>query len=130
MTDTFDVIVVGLGAMGSATAQHLARRGRRVLGLERFAAGHTRGSSHGESRIIREIYFEHPLYVPIVRRAYELWHELETEVGERLLTITGGLMIGPKDGTLVSGVLRSADAHGIPHELLSAAEVKQRFPSF
>src|SRR3954463_11098153 len=85
VTDTFDVIVVGLGAMGSATAQHLARRGRRVLGLEQFARGHTRGSSHGESRIIREIYFEHPLYVPIVRRAYELWHELEREVGERLL---------------------------------------------
>ena len=116
--------------MGGATAQHLAHRGRRVLGLERFASGHARGSSHGESRIIREIYFEHPLYVPIVRRAYELWHALEAEVHERLLTITGGLMIGPQDGTLVSGVLRSAEAHGIPHELLSADEVGDRFPGF
>jgi sarcosine oxidase len=130
MTDTFDVIVVGLGAMGGATAQHLAQRGRRVLGLERFSPGHTRGSSHGESRIIREIYFEHPLYVPIVRRAYELWENLEAEAHERLLTITGGLMIGPRDGTLVSGVLRSAEAHGIPHELLSPAEVNERFPGF
>jgi sarcosine oxidase len=127
---SFDVIVVGLGAMGGATAFHLARRGLRVLGLERFESGHTRGSSHGESRIIREIYFEHPLYVPIVRRAYELWQELERESGERLLTITGGLMIGPRDGTLVTGVLASAAAHDIPHEVLSAAELRARFPGF
>src|SRR5215211_3821699 len=116
--------------MGGATAYHLARRGQRVLGLDQFEAGHARGSSHGESRIIREIYFEHPLYVPIVRRAYELWHELERDSGERLLTITGGLMIGPRDGTLVSGVLRSAIAHDIPHEVLSAADVRARFPGF
>jgi sarcosine oxidase len=128
MTDSFDVIVVGLGAMGGATAFHLARRGQRVLGLERFGSGHARGSSHGESRIIREIYFEHPLYVPIVRRAYELWHELERESGERLLTITGGLMIGPEDGTLVTGVLESAAAHDIPHEVLSTAELRARYP--
>lgn len=116
--------------MGGATAFHLARRGRRVLGLERFEPGHARGSSHGESRIIREIYFEHPLYVPIVRRAYELWHELERESGQRLLTITGGLMIGPRDGTLVSGVLTSAVTHDIPHDVLSASELKARFPGF
>jgi len=82
--------------MGGATAFHLARRGQRVLGLERFELGHARGSSYGDSRISREIYFEHPLYVPIVRRAYELWHELERDAGELLLTITGGLMIGPE----------------------------------
>jgi len=126
----FDVIVIGLGAMGSATAQHLAQRGRRVLGLEQFARGHSLGSSHGESRIIREIYFEHPLYVPIVQRAYELWSDLEREAGERLLTITGGLMIGPRDGALVAGVLRSAATHDIAHEILSAAEVSRRFPGF
>jgi sarcosine oxidase len=130
MAHSFDVIVVGLGAMGGATAFHLARRGQRVLGLERFELGHARGSSHGESRIIREIYFEHPLYVPIVRRAYELWHELERESGERLLTITGGLMIGPEDGRLVTGVLESAVTHDIPHEVLSAAELRARFPGF
>jgi sarcosine oxidase len=127
---SFDVIVIGLGAMGGATAFHLARRGQRVLGLERFEPGHARGSSHGESRIIREIYFEHPLYVPIVRRAYELWHELERESGERLLTITGGLMVGPENGMLVRGVLRSAVAHDIPHEVLSAAELRARVPGF
>jgi sarcosine oxidase len=130
VANSFDVIVVGLGAMGGATAFHLARRGLRVLGLERFESGHARGSSHGESRIIREIYFEHPLYVPIVRRAYELWQELERESGERLLTITGGLMIGPRDGPLVTGVLTSAAAHDIPHEVLSAAELRARFPGF
>jgi len=116
--------------MGGATAFHLTRRGQRVLGLERFELGHARGSSHGESRIIREIYFEHPLYVPIVRRAYELWHELERDAGERLLTICGGLMIGPQQGTLVSGVLRSAAEHDIPHDALSAAELRARFPAF
>jgi sarcosine oxidase len=116
--------------MGGATAFHLARRGQRVLGLERFEPGHAHGSSHGESRIIREIYFEHPLYVPIVRRAYELWHELERESGQRLLTITGGLMIGPEDGRLVTGVLESAVTHDIPHDVLSGTELKARFPGF
>ena len=130
MPESYDVIIVGLGAMGSATAYHLARRGQRVLGLERFSAGHTRGSSHGESRIIREIYFEHPLYVPIVQRAYELWQELEQESGTRLLTITGGLMIGPERGTLVSGVRRSAAEHRIAHEVLSAPEINARFSGF
>jgi sarcosine oxidase len=130
MAHSFDVIVVGLGAMGGATAFHLARRGQRVLGLERFELGHARGSSYGESRIIREIYFEHPLYVPIVRRAYELWHELERESGQRLLAITGGLMIGAESGRLVTGVLESAVTHDIPHEVLSAIELKARFPGF
>jgi len=116
--------------MGGATACHLARRGRRVLGLEQFARGHARGSSHGESRIIREIYFEHPHYVPLLRRAYELWSELERESGVHLLTTTGGLMIGPRDGRLVTGVLRSAAEHAIPHELLTAEEVGVRFPAF
>jgi len=130
MTDSFDVIIVGLGAMGSATAWQLARRGQRVLGLEQFSAGHPRGSSYGESRIIREIYFEHPSYVPLVRRAYELWEELERESAKRLLTMTGGLMIGPESGRLVTGVLRSAEVHDIPHEVLGASDVNERFPGF
>src|SRR3954471_9128830 len=94
-TATYDTIVVGLGAMGSATAYHLARRGERVLALEQFRPGHTLGSSHGDSRIIREQYFEHPQYVPLVQRAYTLWRELEEETGGHLLSLHGGLRTGP-----------------------------------
>jgi sarcosine oxidase len=126
----YQAIVVGLGAMGSATLYHLARRGWRVLGLEQFSAGHTLGSSHGDSRIIRETYFEHPLYVPLVQRAHTLWRELEAQSGTSLMTITGGLMIGPPDGSVVSGALRSALEHNLPHALLSPEEVRERFPAF
>jgi sarcosine oxidase len=126
----YDVIVAGLGAMGSATAYHLALRGRRVLGLDRFAPGHANGSSHGDSRIIRESYFEHPLYVPVVQRAAELWRELERRARASLLRITGGLMLGPEDGEVVTGTLRSAAEHALPHERLAAAELHRRFPAF
>ncbi|HST08143.1 MAG TPA: N-methyl-L-tryptophan oxidase [Gemmatimonadaceae bacterium] len=126
----FDAIVVGLGAMGSATLFHLARRGARVLGLEQFGRGHDRGSSHGDSRIIRETYFEHPLYVPLVRRAHALWRELESISGTPLMTIKGGLMIGPADGTVVTGTLRSAREHDLPHEILTARELRGRFTPF
>ena len=126
----FDVIVVGLGAMGSATLFHLARRGARVLGLEQFGRGHDRGSSHGDSRIIRETYFEHPLYVPLVQRAHSLWRELEKVSGTALMTITGGLMIGPADGSVVTGTLRSAREHDLPHEILGSGELGQRFRPF
>jgi sarcosine oxidase len=129
-TQHYKAIVVGLGAMGSATLYHLAQRGSRALGLERFSPGHMRGSSHGDSRIIRETYFEHPLYVPLVRRAHELWRELERRCGESLMTITGGLMIGPPDGMIISGTLRSAVEHGLPHSILSRLEVQERFPAF
>ncbi|HEV7839884.1 MAG TPA: FAD-dependent oxidoreductase, partial [Gemmatimonadaceae bacterium] len=121
----YNAIVVGLGAMGSATLYHLAKRGRRVLGLEQFSAGHRQGSSHGDSRIIRETYFEHPLYVPLVRRAHTLWRELEVQSGTSLMTITGGLMIGPPEGPVVSGSLRSAVEHNLPHAILSPEEVRE-----
>jgi sarcosine oxidase len=126
----YDVIVVGLGAMGSAAAYHLARRGQRVLGLDAFPAGHTLGSSHGETRIIRMAYFEHPDYVPLLKRAYELWSKLETEAKTPLLHLTGGLFVGPTDGDLVPGSKHSAEVHGLPHELLDAAEIRRRFPAF
>lgn len=126
----YDAIVVGLGAMGSATLFHLAQRGLRVIGLEQFTSGHALGSSHGDSRIIRETYFEHPLYVPVVQRAHELWRELEERSGTSLMNISGGLMIGPPDGMVVSGTLRSAREHYLPHEILSPAEVHDRFPAF
>jgi sarcosine oxidase len=127
---SYDAIVVGLGAMGSATLFHLARRGLRVLGLEQFSEAHQLGSSHGDSRIIRETYFEHPLYVPLVQRAHELWRELEATSGASLMKITSGLMIGPSDGMVVAGTLRSAREHHLPHEVLTPAQVRERFPAF
>ena len=129
MAMTYDVIVVGLGAMGSAAACHLARRGMRVLGLDRFSPPHAFGSSHGETRIIREAYFEHPVYVPMVQRAYELWRDLEKETGTTLLRETGGVMIGRPDSDLVKGARHSAELHGLRHEMLTAGEVRERFPA-
>jgi sarcosine oxidase len=126
----YDVIVLGLGGMGSATAYHLARRGRRVLGLDAHPRGHSQGSSHGRSRIIREAYFEAPEYVPLVQRAYALWRELEAESGESLLRITGGLNLGDPDGEHVQGTLASARQHGLQCERLTADDVRRRFPGF
>jgi sarcosine oxidase len=128
--NNFDVIVVGLGAMGSAAAYHLAGNNRKVLGLEAFGPAHDRGSSHGESRIIRQAYFENPAYVPLVLRAYELWDRLQRESGKDLLSITGGLAIGPEHGELVSGCLRSANEYDLPHELLDSGQMRSRFPQF
>jgi sarcosine oxidase len=125
----YDVIVLGLGAMGSAAACHLARRGARVLGLDRFAPPHTHGSSSGRSRIIREAYFEHPAYVPMVQRAYVLWEALERGSGRRLFLRTGGVMIGPPAGALVTGALLSARRHGLQHEVLETAELRRRYPA-
>ncbi|MSU59738.1 MAG: N-methyl-L-tryptophan oxidase [Pedosphaera sp.] len=130
MSRAFDVIVLGLGGMGSAAAAHLAARGQRVLGLEQFTAPHDQGSSHGRSRVIRQAYFEDPAYVPLLLRAYELWRELERDSGRELLTITGGLMLGAPDSAVVSGSHRSAKQHGLAHELLDACEIKRRFPQF
>jgi sarcosine oxidase len=126
----FDVVVCGLGATGSAALFHLARRGVRVLGLERFTPGHDRGSSHGATRIFRVGYFEHPSYVPLVRHAYALWREIEAASGQRLLHVTGILEIGPPGGALVAGTLAAAGLHGLRHEVLSAAELMRRFPAF
>jgi sarcosine oxidase len=128
MPNDYDVIVAGLGAMGSAAAYHLAIGGRRVLGLDRFEPPHSFGSSHGLTRIIREAYFEHPSYVPVVQRAYELWAGLEKESGRQLLLQTGGLMIGPRDGVVAGGAERSAKEHHLAHQILSAAELRRRFP--
>jgi sarcosine oxidase len=126
--DRCDVAVIGLGITGAAAALELTRRRASVIGLDRFEPPHALGSSHGRTRIIREAYFEHPLYVPLVRRAYTLWHDLERASRRRLLVPTGGLMIGAPDGTLVAGSLESARTHEVEHELLEAAEVRRRFP--
>jgi sarcosine oxidase len=130
VAESYDVIIAGLGAMGSAAACHLAEGGRKILGLDRFHPPHNLGSSHGLSRIIREAYFEHPLYVPLVQRAYELWARLEKLSRRQLLIPTGGLMIGPIDGAIVKGAKSSADQHRLAHETLTAAELRARFPMF
>ena len=126
----YEVIVAGLGGMGSSAAYHLAGRGKRVLGLERFDPAHDRGSSHGQSRIIRQAYFEDPAYVPLLLRAYELWGRLEQETGEDLMTLSGGLMIGPPDSRTFTGSMASAEEHGIPYEVFDAPELKRRYPVF
>ena len=126
----FDVVVCGLGVMGSAALHALARRGQRALGIERFAPGHDRGSSHGSTRIIRLGYFEHPSYVPLVRSAYAKWREIEDAAGRQLLHVTGIAEIGPPGGVLVAGTLASIARHGLRHELLAASQLMQRFPAF
>src|SRR6202030_1819677 len=113
-----DVAVIGLGAMGSAALHHLASRGQKVVGIEQFAPGHDRGSSHGDTRIIRLGYFEHPSYVPLVRSAYAEWRAIEAAAGRQLLHVTGIAEIGPPDGVLVAGTLASATQHGLAHEVL------------
>jgi sarcosine oxidase len=128
MATTFDAIIIGLGAMGSAAAYQLARCGRRVLGLERYTPAHDQGSSHGQSRIIRQAYYEDPAYVPLLLRAYDLWWQLERDAGAHLLMLTGGIMIGPPESRVVAGSIRSAQEHGLQHEILDAAEIRRRLP--
>src|SRR5216683_5310724 len=126
----FDVIVLGLGAMGSAATCYLSRRGKRVLGIEQFTAAHEKGSSHGSSRIIRQAYFEHPDYVPLLLRAYELWEKLERDRDTQLLRLTGGLMIGPPESDVVKGSIQSARENNLQYAVLDAQEVRRRFPVF
>jgi len=127
---SYDVVVVGLGGMGSAAAYHLAARGQRVLGLERHTPAHDKGSSHGGSRITRQSYFEDPAYVPLLLRSYELWEQLARDSGQDVLRLTGGLFLGRPDSLTVAGSLRAARDWDLPHEVLSSAEVSQRFPTF
>jgi sarcosine oxidase len=129
-SSTYDVIVIGVGGMGSAACHHLARRGIRVLGLERFDVPHAMGSSHGFNRIIRLAYYEDPSYVPLLRRAYELWRELQAGFGEQLLHITGSVDASHEDGEVFQGALHSCELHDLPHEVLSSAELSRRFPAY
>jgi sarcosine oxidase len=122
-------IVLGLGGMGTAAAAHLAGRGVEVVGVEQFEPGHDRGSSHGESRIIRQAYFEDPAYVPLLLRAYELWEDLERD-DPGIITLTGGLYLGDPASGAVSGSLASAREHDLPHQVLDAGEIRRRFPAF
>jgi sarcosine oxidase len=126
----YDVIVLGIGGMGSATLFHLANRGLRVLGLERFDLIHEYGSSHGLTRIIRLAYWEHPSYVALLRRSYELWRELERAADEQLLYITGSVDAGPAGSSIFEGALKSSELHGLPHEVLNGDELHHRFPGY
>ncbi len=126
----YDTIVVGLGGMGSATLYQLAKRGRRVLGIEQFDIAHDMGSSHGVTRILRLAYHEHPSYVPLVRRALDLWRDLERKSGERVLHVTGTLDAAAPDNPGFSGALHSCEEHELPHEVLTGAEVTRRFPGY
>lgn len=116
--------------MGSATAYHLAARGARVLGIDQYDPPHDKGSSHGESRIIRQVYYEHPLYVPLVQRAFSLWRKLEKDSGEHLLTVTGGLMLGRDTSGLIQGCVRAANEHLLPIEQIRLSDLQERFPQF
>lgn len=127
---SYDVIVIGLGGMGSAAAYHLAARGQRVLGLEKFTPAHDQGSSHGGSRIIRQSYFEDPAYVPLLLRAYDLWADLAADSGREVYRMTGGLFIGPPDCETVAGSLRASQQWGLPHEVLDENQIRTRFPNF
>jgi glycine/D-amino acid oxidase-like deaminating enzyme len=126
--ETFDAIVVGLGAHGSAAAAALARRGQRVLGLERFGRGEGRGSSGGWTRMIRIAHFEHPWLVPMAAAAWNGWRALEAETGSAILSETGGLYAGPAASSIVAGSVESAATHGLEHEILDAREIHARWP--
>jgi sarcosine oxidase len=131
VTPTYDVIVVGLGAMGSATAYHLADRGAKVLGIDQYDPPHDTGSSHGETRIIRQLYYEHPLYVPLVQRSYALWRQLERDADEpHLMRINGGLMLGREQSGLIKGIRRSAAEYNLPLEQIPRSQLQERFPQF
>ncbi len=126
----FDTIVIGVGGMGSAICYQLAQRGKRVLGLERFDIPHTKGSSHGQTRIIRLAYYEHPSYVRLLQRAYELWFDIERETNEKLLHTTGSLDAGTEDSPVFQGALLSAHTYDLAHEVLTSVEITKRFPGY
>lgn len=130
MSQSFDVAVVGLGAMGSAALAELAERGLKVIGFERCHPAHTLGSSHGDSRMIRLGYFEDPSYVPLLQRAYTKWRALEQRANQEILTITGVLQIGLPQSALVQGVLASCEMHGLRQETLEAKSASARYPAY
>lgn len=130
MKTVYDAIIIGLGGMGSATAYNLALKGKKVLGLEQFGLAHDLGSSHGNSRIIRQAYWEGTDYVPMLLRAYELWNQIQLDSGKPLLQITGGIFLGQENSRVVKGSITSAEKYNIPHKILSSKDISTLFPPF
>ncbi len=126
----FDAIVIGIGGMGSAALYHLAKRGWKALGIEQFEVPHDMGSSHGLTRIIRLAYYEDPSYVPLLRRAYELWDQLEVESSQKLFYQTGSIDMGPEDSDVFAGSLQSCLEHGLEYEVLNSRQLSERFPGY
>ena len=126
----YDIIVLGLGAHGSSAIYHLSKKGLRVAGIDRFAPPHTHGSSHGQTRIIRQAYYESPLYVPLLKAAYSEWNKMEKTAGQQLFLKTGGLMLGHAESAVVKGAKLSAETHGIAFEYLDQQAIIKRFPAF
>ena len=126
----YDVLIVGVGAQGVSAAYHLAKAGQRVLGLERYSIAHANGSSHGETRITRLAYWEHPAYVPLLRRSFTLFAELEAEAGEKLFHQTGSMDVGPETEATFQGSLLSCQTHGLEHEVLTPEQLSARFPAW
>lgn len=130
MTEKYDIAILGLGGMGSATLYNLGKRGLKVCGIEQFGLAHDRGSSHGETRMIRKAYFEHPDYIPLLERAYQLWHEFEEERGEQLFVKNGLIIAGPPDCEVIRGLDLCYAKYPLPHEKLTGREARSRFPQF
>lgn len=130
MSQAFDCIVLGVGGFGSGALYHLAKRGVRALGIDRFGVAHDRGSSHGETRILRKAYFEHPDYVPLCHRAYQLWDDLQAEVNRPLFELCGLMLAGLPEGEAISGARLSAKLHHVPIENIPLQESRSRFPGF
>ncbi|MFK7821426.1 MAG: N-methyl-L-tryptophan oxidase [Planctomycetaceae bacterium] len=128
MSETYDAIVIGLGGFGSSTLYELAKRGMKVLGIDQFGIAHDQGSSHGETRIIRRAYFEHPDYVPLLDHTYRMWRELEDESGRDLMNLCGLVLSGPSDGEAVPGVVLAKEQHGIAVESLDRKDAAEQFP--
>jgi sarcosine oxidase len=130
MTRSVEVLVAGVGGCGASALYHLARRGVTALGIDRFAPGHDRGSSHGDTRVIRQAYFEHPDYVPLLRRAYDLWYEIEQDADTPLLDLCGLLLMGPPGGEVIRGARIAAERYDAPLEAVERTDFSSRFPAF
>ncbi|MFT3710893.1 MAG: N-methyl-L-tryptophan oxidase [Archangium sp.] len=130
MSSSVDAVVLGVGGVGASALMHLAKRGAQVVGFEQHGVAHDRGSSHGGTRVIRKAYGEGSAYVPLLVRAYELWRELERESGASLLHLVGCLNLGPREHAFIRGVIESARQHSLPHEVLDAVALRERFPVF